>query len=265
MDGGWEMVRREPAPAVRPYVAGYVGYRRDGGPPFQHRGLPSPFLTMVIAIDDPLTMLAHPHPDQPPGDYWSLVGGLHLRPALIAVPARHAGVQIAIRPLGARALFGLPAGELAHRDVPADAVLGPLAARLQERVNAAPTWSARFAAVDADLAAAVRDGPGVRPELTWSWRRIVSSGGTVRVRDLAAEVGLSTRQLSEVLRRETGLSPKAAARVVRFDRARHRLARGGSAIGQVAVECGYFDQAHLDREFRELAGVAPSRWLAEEA
>ena len=138
------------------------------------------------------------------------------------------------------------------------------AARLQDRVNTATSWAERFAAIDDELSVRLREEPLVRRELRWSWQRIVTSGGAVRVSELAAEVGLSVRHLGEGLRRETGLSPKAASRVARFDRARRRLAAGGSTVAQVAAECGYFDQAHLDRDFRDLAGCPPTQWLAEE-
>jgi Helix-turn-helix domain len=58
-------------------------------------------------------------------------------------------------------------------------------------------------------------------------------------------------------------------RVVRFDRARRLLQRRVATAGQpelaaLAAACGYYDQAHLAREFRALAGCPPSRWLAEE-
>jgi AraC-like DNA-binding protein len=63
--------------------------------------------------------------------------------------------------------------------------------------------------------------------------------------------------------------PAAAARVIRFDRARRLLgaeARTGRPplLADLAARCGYFDQAHLAREFRSLAGCPPSQWLAEE-
>ena len=77
------------------------------------------------------------------------------------------------------------------------------------------------------------------------------------------------RHLGARFRDEFGLSPKTAARVIRFDRARRllqrRVAAGGApALAELAAGGGFFDQAHLAREFRELAGCAPSRWLAEE-
>ena len=104
-----ELVTARPAPALRPYVAQYSGYRQRGVAPAVHRGLPSPYLTVILSLDEPLTMRAHPDPDQPGGDYDTLVGGLHTRPAIITHEGRQSGVQLALHPFGARALFGLPA------------------------------------------------------------------------------------------------------------------------------------------------------------
>jgi hypothetical protein len=92
-------------------------------PPGRHRGLPSPYLTLIITLDDPLTVSAHPDPADPPGDYVTLAGGLHTTPALITHPGRQSGVQLALSPLGARAVLGRPAGELAGIDV--DGYSGP--------------------------------------------------------------------------------------------------------------------------------------------
>ena len=85
--------RRRPAAALRPYVAWYSGYRQRGVPPARHRGLPSPFLTLIFTLDDPLVILAHPDSRQPPGDYGTLLGGLHSTPALIAHEGAQSGIQ----------------------------------------------------------------------------------------------------------------------------------------------------------------------------
>jgi hypothetical protein len=156
-----EHCRRRPAEPLRPYVAHYTGYRQRGVPPARHRGLPSPFLTLIITLDEPLVMLAHPDPRQPPGDFGALLGGLHSTPALITHDGAQSGIQVALRPLGARALLGLPAGELAEVDLPAETVLGGACAELRARTVAATSWPERFAILDEILLQRAGAGPGL--------------------------------------------------------------------------------------------------------
>ena len=264
-----EAVRRLPAWPLRPFVAWYSGYRQVGLPPGRHRGLPSPYLTLIITLDDPLTLAAHPDPQQEPGQYRTLLGGLHTTPALISHPGRQTGVQLALEPLGVRALLGLPAGELAHVDVPADDVLGRLADELQQRLRAAPTWCDRFAILDDQLSRRLEPTRAPPGEVAEVWRRLMAVGGAGPVGDLADAVGWSSRHLAERFQQEVGLTPKAAGRVMRFDRTRRRLQRrvaagAPAALADLAAAGGYYDQAHLAREFRALAGCSPSQWLAEE-
>lgn len=270
-----ESVRRLPDPCLRSVVGWYSGYAQAGISPAAHRGLPSPWLTMILTLDDPLELAAHPDPRQPPGSYDTLVGGLHTRPALIVHHGRQSGVQVALHPLAARVLLGCPAGALAGSDLPADDVLGSAAGELRQRVGEAATWEARLAALDAGLVDLVRRGSGkgrvVGPPgpVVGAWRAIVAAGGRIPVAEVASVVGWSDRQLRKRFVAETGLTPKEACRVVRFDLARRLLASrvmSGRRFGlaAVAAECGYADQGHLSREFAALAGCAPGRWAAEE-
>jgi AraC-like DNA-binding protein len=263
-----EHCRSVPAEPLRSYVAWYTGYRQRGVPPARHRGLPSPFLTLIFTLDEPLTIAAHPDPGQPPGEYGTLLGGLHSVPALITHAGAQSGIQVALRPLGARALLGLPAGELAALDLPAEAVLGSVCAELREKLESAAGWPERFAVLDEILLRRAADAD-VAPEVSWAWHELLREGGATRVSELAAGTGWSERHLTSRFRAEIGLAPKAAARVVRFDRARKLLVRkltagGDYLLADLAADCGYFDQAHLAREFRALAGCPPSQWLAEE-
>jgi AraC-like DNA-binding protein len=262
-------VRQRPVAALRPYVAWYSGYCQSGLAPGTHRGLPSPYLTFILTLHDPLEMAGHPDPRQSPGVYDTLIGGLHTSPALIAHPGRQSGIQIALEPLGARALLGLPAGELASLDTSAEDIFGPLANELQARVRLAPSWPARFAVLDELLLRRLEPTRAPAAEVVEAWRMLVQAEGNVLVGELADAVGWSSRHLAERFRTETGLSPKAAGRVIRFDRARRHLASQvaagrPAALADLAVGHGYCDQAHLAREFRELAGCAPSVWLAHE-
>lgn len=265
-----ESVRVAPAAPLRGLVGWYSGYRQRGVPPARHRGLPSPWLTLILTLDDPLSMAAHPDPAAAPGDYLTLLGGLHLTPALIDIPGRQSGIQVAISPLGARVLLGLPAGELAGIDVHADDVLGTRVREVHERLSDASDWAARFRVVDNWLLGRMSAGEGPRTTsaapVAYAWQRLLDAGGLLRVDKLATGFGFSDRHLRNRFRDEIGLTPKAAARVIRFDRARRRLAArpGRPDLAGLAADCGYADQSHLDREFAALASCTPSAWLAQE-
>ncbi|WP_409329443.1 helix-turn-helix domain-containing protein [Trujillonella humicola] len=269
-----EFVVHRPAGLLRGPVAAAVGYGQVGLEPGVHRGLPSPTLTLVVTLGDPLELVAHPDPAQAPGRYDALVGGLHTAPALIAHPGRQAGLQLGLDPLGARRLLGVPAGELASLDCALAEVLGGAADELVERVREAGSWPARFAAADgvltrAVLSRAARVRPDPPAEVGEAWRLTLASGGRLRVAELARRVGWSQRHLTARFRAETGLGPKEAARVVRFDRARRALARRVAAgappdLAGLAAAAGYADQSHLTRDWRAFSGLSPLRWLDAE-
>jgi AraC-like DNA-binding protein len=261
-----------PSPVLRELVDWYAGYRDVGVAPADHLGLPSPWLTVIFTLDDKLTIAEHPDPAQPAESFETLVGGLHTRPALITHEGRQSGIQLGLSPLGSRALLGAPAGDLAGIDMPGDAVLGSFATEVQDRLRAAASWDERFAILDRALLSRLQEADeraGTSREVRYAWRRLLQSGGTTPISELAAETGWSDRHLRSEFGSETGLSPKAAARVIRFARARRilqrRAVRGEPLrLADLATTCGYFDQAHLDREFGLLAGCPPTTWVAAE-
>ena len=262
------MVTGSPAPPLRRLVGTYVGYRQEGIDQRLHRGLPSRHLTIVLSLDRPLDIAALPGPAGTPGSFWALAGGLHAGPVMIRHDGAQHGVHIELTPMGARTLLGLPAGVLASTVVDLSEVLGPAAVELMDRLHGAPGWSERFAIIDAILIRALREVAAPPAEVAEAWRRIVTSDGSVGVAALAGEVGWSRRHLSEQFRSELGLAPKVAARVLRFERA-CRLLRSGPpgrrpALADLAAACDYYDQGHLNREWRELAGCSPGTWIAEE-
>jgi AraC-like DNA-binding protein len=167
-----------------------------------------------------------------------------------------AGVQVDLTPLGARRILGLPMDELTNRVVALEDVLGRGARDLVGRLREARAWPERFALLDAALLRRVDGGPEPAPEVAWSYRRLAAAEGRLAVGPLADEVGWSRRHLAARWRRDVGMGPKAMARILRFERAL-RLLREGRGLADVAYDCGYADQPHLNREFRALAGSTP--------
>jgi AraC-like DNA-binding protein len=254
-----------PAPALRPFVERYQGYRLADFPPGIHRGLPSRHLTLIASIGPAIDVVAQTDPRQPPATYRCVVGGLQASTALIAHDGNQEGVTVELTPLGCRAVLGAPSGALWDTSLELDELTGAVGRELWERLQGTVTWRERFAVCD-DVLLRLLEPTTVAPELGWCWRTVVATDGRVTVRELADETGWSRQHLTRRFRAEFGLSPKVAARVVRFDRARRMLqhAPPGFAIADVAAACGYFDHAHLDRDFADLAGCTPTELLTDD-
>jgi AraC-like DNA-binding protein len=250
-----------PAP-LRPFVAAAHGYRSPALPTGLHRGLPSRHLTPVVELAAPLRVSG----TGPAVAAHAVLGGLHTRPALIDATRPQEGLQYALTPLAAGALLGLPAAEFAERTVDLADVLGRAADRLVDDLAAAPGWAERFTRLDAALLDRLCwDVAPVPPEVREAWGVLHRSAGRCRVEDLAAHVGWSRRHLSEQFRLATGVPPKQAARIARFEATRRLLLDPRRPpLAEVAVRCGYADQPHLAREWRALAGCSVGTWLREE-
>ncbi len=263
-----EAVAARPRGPLRRYVREHHGYRQRGVEPAQHLGMPSPYLTVIFTLGEPLEIARHVDLQQSPGMYSAMIGGLHSSPALVVHDGAQSGIQLQLSPLAARPLAGLPAGELASIDVQAEEILGPLATQVYERIQAADDWSARFAVLDRLLGEALNVDRSVPDEVARAWVLLLRSGGTVPIREVARDVGWSERHLSAQFAREIGLRPKTAARVIRFHRARRLVQRNVGAgrpnIAGVAAGCGYFDQAHLIRDWQQFTGLSPTEWIAHE-
>jgi AraC-like DNA-binding protein len=254
-----------PAPRLRPLIARYTGYRYLGFPAGMHLGLPSRYLTVVLALGPPTRLTGMPDPRQPPGEFRALASGLALRPAVIGHDGDQFGVQLDLTPAGARALLGLPAGELGAGVVELETLLGPAATELLDRMSEAVDWPGRFAVLDALLQRRLDGSAVIEAPLAAAWDAVTRSGGRIRVENVATTVGWSRRHLTERFTREFGLGPKELGRAVRFEHSKRRLQAGQfGSLADVAAACGYYDQAHLAREWGQLAGCAPSRWLAGE-
>ncbi len=164
-------------------------------------------------------------------------------------------VLVRFTPQGA-ACLGVPASALADASVALDDVLGARARGLAERL-AGNTPAEAIAAVEALLAGL----PLVADRrVAHAVDRLARGGDDARVAALAAELGMSERQLERRFLERVGVSPKRFASLCRLERA-SALARDGRPLADVAIEAGYFDQSHFVREFRRFAGAPPGAVL----
>ncbi|MGD9528513.1 MAG: helix-turn-helix domain-containing protein, partial [Pseudonocardia sp.] len=169
-----------------------------------------------------------------------------------------------LAPTAAYALLGVPLHHLRGRTVDLADLLGRAGREIAERMHAEPTWTGRFALLDRLLLRRIADGPRPAPEVAHAWRRLTGSGGRVPIRGLAEETGWSHKHLITMFRRQVGLPPRAAARLVRFDGVLRRAERPDRpAWERIAADAGYADQSHLVRDFRAFAGTTPTVFARE--
>jgi AraC-like DNA-binding protein len=251
-----ELVSGLPHPTLRRHVSRYCGYRERTVHPVRRRELPGADVTLIVSLGPELRLL-----EPCPATHTSFVAGLDERSAVTEHDGEAAGIEVTLTPFAAHQLFRVPMHTLAHSVVELDDVLGAEADRLAERLHDAPTWPARFRTLDNTIHRRIADAPEPSPSVTWAYRRLVATGGRVRVGAVAAELGWSRKRLAAHFREEVGLPPKLIARILRFRRAARLLEQGDGSLAEIAVDCGYFDQAHLNRDFRSFAGSTPTEFL----
>ena len=249
--------------ALLPYVTAIVAYDVDVGAPGIHRGLPGPEVTLELPLDQPLDVEWAGRPASRRRE-WSCVSGLHTRAATIHHDGRQHGVSVHLTVAGARALLGLPSGELAGQLATLDEV-DPGLRHLPEALADAPGDAVATTARALLDALARRGEPAARAEVGRALARLTRGA---RVAETAADVGYSRRRLQDLVRAECGLSPGDLRRVARLARSRQALVlavrdRRGT-LADVAAVTGYADHAHMTRDWAALAGCTPSTWVREE-
>ncbi|MDI2124601.1 AraC family transcriptional regulator [Yinghuangia seranimata] len=265
-------VTRPLHPVLEPYVherAAYVGGPRSH---YAVRLVPTGRVALIVNFGPPYTRFARLRDPQPrTRPIGSLFSGLEDSPGVCEHPGDHDALRVELTPLGAYRLLAMPLSELSNSVVELRDVLGREADELAERLAATRDWTRRFDLLDNALLARVDEGPAAAPQVAHAWRLITTAPGAAPIAKIADEVGWSHKHLLRRFTQQVGLTPKAVARVARFQQALSMLSRPGAAgLAEVSAACGFYDQAHLSRDFRELAGASPkqcatSPWAANRA
>jgi AraC-like DNA-binding protein len=257
----WEMVQGAPDPRLRGHVLSYCSYREETTSFVRRRELPGVRVVLIINLGEPIRVQA---PGLQAG--WSeqaegFMAGLHDTFALTETGGSQAGVQVDLTPIGAFLLLGLPMYELSQRVVTIEELFGRGGMLLREALAEAPGWAERFALVDEFLLTLLDRARSPVPSVTRALGRLRESGGTVPVGVLAAEIGCSRRHLISRFREHVGVTPKLLARILRFERVVSLVdARTEMGWAEIAQVCGYYDQAHMIRDFNQFAGGPPSEF-----
>jgi AraC-like DNA-binding protein len=184
---------------------------------------------------------------------------------VVEAPAHRTKVLgIRLTPAGAYALFARPMHEVTRLTVDLEDLAGVAASELVERCCGAATATQCFRSVvrwiDTRLAKACR----LDPVVAWMIDQIRHRRGAVSIGALRDRTGFSKARLSTAFLAQVGVTPKQYARVVRFSHVLRRIHINETSLAAVAIDAGYYDQPHMNAEFKELSGFTPSEFLATE-
>ena len=169
------------------------------------------------------------------------------------------GIQF--QPAGAFPFFRLPASELANQSVVLEDLWSPAAKELRERLLAAKIGE-MFVLAERYLFAQMVRPLELHPAVRFARNQFCQRPQAISVAAVLAQISLSQRRLIEVFHAQVGLTPKAFCRVRRFQRLLESV-HGAREVDwiDVALECGYYDQAHFNHDFREFSGLTPTQYL----
>ncbi|PBB25949.1 MULTISPECIES: AraC family transcriptional regulator [unclassified Mesorhizobium] len=255
--GRFEMRRRHPDPALDGIVSDICGYRETAAGHFRNVEYASLTVPLVISFAEPFAIGL----GRTPGDndrFASFAAGLFAGPVMIESFGAACCIQVNFTPLGARRFFRLPMSELTDSMVVLDDVLGAEGTALRERLGNASDWASRFDLAETFVTARLERAAETPLEIAWAYDRIIASGGRVRISSIAEKLGWSRKHLAGSFSNAIGIGPKTLSRIVRFNRALGLSRRQTADWADIAADCGYADQAHMVREFRDLAGDAPT-------
>jgi AraC-like DNA-binding protein len=240
--------RRPPAALRRHFVCLWSQAIGQGGADYAQRVLPDGCIDLLWIDENPPVIVG-------PATRMFITP---LAPGSLVVGAR-------LRPGMAPGVLRLAASEVLNQEVPLDLVWrrpDHLSERLAEQAGADAKLAALEAALVARIADAERCDPLVEAGVAW-----LASSPSARVRELCRSAGVSERHLLRRFNAAVGYGPKTLARILRLQRTLvlHRTCGAPPGLAGLAAEAGYADQAHMSRDFAELAGASPAALLPQAA
>lgn len=184
--------------------------------------------------------------------------GQMTRPVFVSPTGNVNLLGIRFAPGGTLPFFPCPPGELTNAIIPLADAATILDKTLSEQVYESREMLDKVRLIESLLIKQLLANHQSDSSLQRAISRIVRSGGQTSVDRLASDLGISGRQLERRFMREVGLGPKLLCRILRFQQVFQAVESANQNWALIAAECGYYDQAHLIRDFRQFAGQTPA-------
>lgn len=225
----------------------------------QEEILPRTRTEVLFSLGDRHWLRDHRSPELDRGFERSFVSGLQGRPLHVESPPTTSMAGVRLRPEGVASFLRDTPAAIAGAVLDLDDILGREVDRLREQIACADGLDRRVLLLADAVARHLDPAPALPDAVRCALAEIHASRGGASIREIVEACGRSHRWLTERFRSEVGIAPKAYARLVRFESAFAELCRRGRVRwAEFAAEAGYYDQAHMVREFREYAGATPT-------
>lgn len=253
-----------PRPPLSDFVELFWSHEGYDPPHGRERVVPTGKMQLIVNLsEDELRVYDRRDHDRFQSFGGSLISGAHSEFVVIDSADQASTVGVHFKAGGARPFLGVSAGELRDKDAPLDALWGPKATELRGRLIEAGTPEAGFRVLERALLAQLERPLAHHPAVAFALEEFQSAPFTKAVREVSDRTGLSRRRFIQLFREEVGLTPKLFCRIRRLQEV-ISLVGGERRLewAEVALRCGYFDQAHLVHDFREFSGITPTAYLA---
>jgi AraC-like DNA-binding protein len=252
-----------PGAALRPFIQKLWVSMSDVRPPgAREHVLPTGQMHLVLRLSGPpLRVFNDAHDLAGSTIAGPVVGGARAGFYVkeVAAPVLSVGAQLL--PGASQALFGVSAAELAGRHTPLADLWGAHADTILQQLSEQRHPRDQLMLLESLLAARLPRVHGLHPGVA----NILADGAHAgSVEEMVRASQYSHRGFIALFRQATGLSPKRYARLMRFQRVLAALRQApGVSLSELALDTGYSDQAHMQREFREFAGITPLQYRTQ--
>jgi len=213
---------------------------------------------LIFQFDDPYNVPLYGVDLPNWSDPITIVGPIPARQRRIIIRGRVEEFTLLFRPLGFYAFFGVPLSYFTGRGTEGGGALGAPVLALYEQLGNLRSFADRITTLELFLTRQLNQRRSLHPAHR-ALHVLASARTQSTVQDVAAQAGISTRQLERISLDYSGISPVALTRLARFQRALRLRQTTSASWTWIAHAANYHDQMHMIREFRSLAGNTPER------
>jgi len=181
---------------------------------------------------------------------------------LEATAVRSHIIGISFKPEGAFPFFEIPLSEMSGQVIEMDLIWGRWMDEIHEKILDAPDTNSRFQVLEDMLFERLKRDLYGFEAIQFAVSQITRPKETRKISEVTSSIGMSQKHLIGQFRKMIGVSPKQVQKVYRFiDVLNGMTTSHPTDFGRLAVECGYYDQAHFNRDFDAFCGLTPTRYL----